>query len=1053
MKVPSEETKHHILLLHLSPYALCYHFLFLSLTSLSLWRLETPAKMGEETVAAVPVDRAVEQAIVAIKKGAYLLKCRRRGKPKCSPFRLSTDEKYLIWYSGKEEKKLRLSSVTNIVSGQRTENFERQIQPQKESQSFSLIYDNSQRSLDLICKDKVQADLWLLGLGALISRCDHPRSSDVMWIRRGVQSCVNSPAGYFRRKHNLGLLGEDPNKFSQVRSLCGSPTHSLSKRCLFEGLSYSLETHYSSESSPSIPYGPYTEPDKHKKREPIGETEMTNVLRDVMIWGKGVKDGGYLRGDIDNCANFKGVESDALSPILLDSTSMLDVHKISLGSKHAALVTKQGEVYSWGEGNGGKLGHQSNVDVSQPKIVGFLTGIQVKSVACSEYQTCALTISGELYTWGESLLGDEKIRSNWVPHRLLGPTNGIVVSHIACGEWHTAITSTSGQLFTYGDGTFGVLGHGNTRSISQPKEVEALRGLKVKSAACGPWHTAAIVDVMFDRFKSNGLEGKLFTWGDGDKGRLGHYDQGRKLLPTCVARLVDHDFVQVCCGRMFTVGLTNLGKVYSMGKAVRLQFGNFTNQDKSIALVEGKLKDEFVKEISSGSNHVVCLTSTGNVYSWGNGENGRLGLGDVRDRDSPTLVEALRGRQVESIACGPSSTAAICLHKSISSSDQLTCNGCMMGFGFKRKKHNCYNCGLLFCQGCSSKKVIDAPLAPNKRKPFRVCDQCFDHMQRITHEDKLLKLKIRSPRNLLRTRKEFNGEKKQDRNLPNEEHQYREMKALKNQENQQPLGSVASFSSMGPRWGQVARPMQFRSDHREDLEELISFSKYQFPFSTMNVEGGLPEEEMLIEEVQRLKAEAISLEKECETRSGKIQECQLKVEETWTLARNEAAKCKAAKEVIKALTARLFTMSEKFSSGQEQKDEVDSPTLGVVTPTFGAMHLPCETKVVNHREPDSLCHTPILPSDASRSMYGRNVCDVHTRSMVDSRQNGVKDMKLEWVEQYEDGVYITLSALPCGQKGLKRVRFSRKRFTKREAERWWEDNQQRVYEAYTLTDT
>lgn len=120
MKVPSEETKHHILLLHLSPYALCYHFLFLSLTSLSLWRLETPAKMGEETVAAVPVDRAVEQAIVAIKKGAYLLKCRRRGKPKCCPFRLSTDEKYLIWYSGKEEKKLRLTSVTNIVSGQRT---------------------------------------------------------------------------------------------------------------------------------------------------------------------------------------------------------------------------------------------------------------------------------------------------------------------------------------------------------------------------------------------------------------------------------------------------------------------------------------------------------------------------------------------------------------------------------------------------------------------------------------------------------------------------------------------------------------------------------------------------------------------------------------------------------------------------------------------------------------------------------------------------------------------------------------------------------------------
>ena len=67
--------------------------------------------------------------------------------------------------------------------------------------------------------------------------------------------------------------------------------------------------------------------------------------------------------------------------------------------------------------------------------------------------------------------------------------------------------------------------------------------------------------------------------------------------------------------------------------------------------------------------------------------------------------------------------------------------------------------------------------------------------------------------------------------------------------------------------------------------------------------------------------QARSLEKQCETRSQKIQECQQQIEETWSLAKEEASKCKAAKEVIKALALRVnlfmfhyFELVECFSS-------------------------------------------------------------------------------------------------------------------------------------------
>nr|GMD04061.1 PH, RCC1 and FYVE domains-containing protein 1 isoform X1 [Ipomoea batatas] len=64
-------------------------------------------------------DRNVEQAIIAIKRGSYLLKYGSRGKPKFCPFRLSTAT------------------------------FQRYPRPDKEYQSFSLIYDGK-HSLDLI---------------------------------------------------------------------------------------------------------------------------------------------------------------------------------------------------------------------------------------------------------------------------------------------------------------------------------------------------------------------------------------------------------------------------------------------------------------------------------------------------------------------------------------------------------------------------------------------------------------------------------------------------------------------------------------------------------------------------------------------------------------------------------------------------------------------------------------------------------------------------------------------------------------------------------------
>ncbi|CAN8238297.1 unnamed protein product [Cochlearia groenlandica] len=1005
--------------------------------------------MGEQQISAtVPRDRTDEQAILALKKGAQLLKCRRRGNPKFCPFKLSMDEKYLIWYSGQEERQLRLSSVITIVCGQITPNFQKQSQTERKDQSFSLIYANGEHTLDLICKDKAQADSWFKGLRAVITKHHNARSSYANQQRktasRGAQSCINSPAGFIRRKQNLGLL-EEPPDFSQIRSLCGSPSTLLEERCLSNGLSCSSDSFYSVESAASDslgPVSPYQETDynlrnsdcdntgyelcKHSSQRFIASPPpprivtkpitRSNVLKDIMIWGA---TSGLIEGSKS--------QNDALSPQLLESAKMFDVQSISLGAKHAALVTRQGEVFCWGNGNSGKLGLKVNIDIDHPKRVESLEGVTVVSVACSDHQTCAVTQSGEVYLWGIDGGNIGESGRQFLTRKISDVLGGFLsVSSVACGAWHTAIVTSSGQLFTYGSGTFGVLGHGSLESVTKPKEVESLKQMKVTSVSCGPWHTAAIVETAVVRKYYNAKScGKLFTWGDGDKGRLGHTDSKTKLVPTCVSEVLDQEFIKVSCGWTLTVALTLRGTVYTMGSSIHGQLGCPRAKDKSINVVLGNLTRQFVKDIASGSHHVAVLTSFGNVYTWGKGANGQLGLGDVRDRTSPVLVESLNDRLVESIACGLNITAAICLHKEVSLTDQTACSSCKSAFGFTRKKHNCYNCGLLFCNSCSSKKAVNASLAPNKTKLSRVCDSCFDHLWRITEFSKNVKMENHTPKLQMVTRR------------VSEEWTESETENNHKQDNR-------SSSDEMPRWGQVAVPSLFRFDSFSlslTSSSPLNLSVSSRRPSSTKISTSSESNKILIEEIERLKAEIKSLQKQCELGNEKIEECQRELEKTSEVAKEEAEKSKAAKEIIKVMASRLQTNKEKPKSGI-----ACSPSQ--VSPIFDdSMSIPYLTPIT----------TTCSQSENKQCATKSSNRDNNIRLLVDASpaitrtgqhlQSGTQETS-EQVEQYEPGVYITYTALACGQKTLKRVRFSRKRFSEKEAQRWWEEKQVLVYNKY-----
>ncbi|THU52032.1 hypothetical protein C4D60_Mb06t37320 [Musa balbisiana] len=63
---------------------------------------------------------------------------------------IQQDETTLVWFSHKKERAIKLASITRIVPGQRTAVFRRYLRPEKDYLSFSLIYNNGERSLDLL---------------------------------------------------------------------------------------------------------------------------------------------------------------------------------------------------------------------------------------------------------------------------------------------------------------------------------------------------------------------------------------------------------------------------------------------------------------------------------------------------------------------------------------------------------------------------------------------------------------------------------------------------------------------------------------------------------------------------------------------------------------------------------------------------------------------------------------------------------------------------------------------------------------------------------------
>ncbi|XP_071425033.1 RCC1 domain-containing protein 1 isoform X2 [Pithys albifrons albifrons] len=76
-------------------------------------------------------------------------------------------------------------------------------------------------------------------------------------------------------------------------------------------------------------------------------------------------------------------------PALLDLPQDLEVTGVSCGSRHTAVVTRGGELYTWGWGKYGQLGHGDSASSDQARRVEHLVaeGLRAEEVVCGPWTT------------------------------------------------------------------------------------------------------------------------------------------------------------------------------------------------------------------------------------------------------------------------------------------------------------------------------------------------------------------------------------------------------------------------------------------------------------------------------------------------------------------------------------------------------------------------------------------------------------------------------------------------------------------------------------------
>ncbi len=261
-----------------------------------------------------------------------------------------------------------------------------------------------------------------------------------------------------------------------------------------------------------------------------------------------------------------------------ETENLTNVIKIAVGSNHVLALTKDGEVYAWGDNQYGQLGINNN-----------------------NSKKYATKVSGE---GGSSYL------------------NRII--DISAGAYGSSAINEFGWVYTWGNGTYGEMGNGTTVSNNAPTKTVLNNGISVST---GAGHNVELAQ-----------NGKVYTWGRNNAGQLGI---GSTANSAIVLKAFE-TATEISASGLETVVKDIAGKVYLCGLNISEQLGDgkyatlqkLTARTLPTEATQIIPAENPVKYIKAGTGTIAIQLKDGAVYTVGINTNGELGNGTNTNQSS-----------------------------------------------------------------------------------------------------------------------------------------------------------------------------------------------------------------------------------------------------------------------------------------------------------------------------------------------------------------------------------------------------------------------------------
>ncbi|CAM9636996.1 unnamed protein product, partial [Choristocarpus tenellus] len=254
---------------------------------------------------------------------------------------------------------------------------------------------------------------------------------------------------------------------------------------------------------------------------------------------------------------------------------------------HCVCIDVDGGAYSWGRNESGALGHGDTATRAAPTLLPDMLGSRVKQASCGRSHTALLTNEGVVFTMGAGKCGQlghgRLVDSSLEPKQVVLDSKAF--KQVSCGADFTCIIDETGRLFSCGLPENGQLGLGTTGEFIEragkvsfdfvvtptvvnlflikdvkSKLLDEVRSVRLEDIACGRNHTVAVEMAPLRR---------VWTWGFGGYGRLGHACQDAELRPRLVdtlARLSHVEISSVSAGANCSLALSSTGHLFYWGK-------------------------------------------------------------------------------------------------------------------------------------------------------------------------------------------------------------------------------------------------------------------------------------------------------------------------------------------------------------------------------------------------------------------------------------------------------------------------------------------------------